>query len=363
MKIALIGQRYNPFLNSKILGGSERVERLYIDNIPKLGYDLSFITSNDSEESSVPTFKISIDSIFKSGLKGAKNLKDRSLEIQKILRRINPDLIIVNDDLYSSLYHVIKEYPSILLIHQPAGSFGLLSIGYAKTYSNVLKNGRQLCVGVSELSNKAWKNFYQDMDVEDYIHNIILEEQEVIESNGDVIKVGRMTGQKNWPKADKWFGKIDKKLICVCPEIKDESEKNIFESLKHSDFCVGLNREEVLEKIKKSSLVCVFGDESFGLSAVEANSFGVSVLLCNNNEFNGVKESCVENGLIKINNFEEFSNFFKNYKEKTLQERKNIAKETQEKYSLSNFQEKFNFLVEKSLNMFNEESRIEDFFV
>lgn len=357
MKIAIIGQRYNPFQNLKSTGGTETVEKNHLKLLGEAGHNVYFITSWDSEEvniMNVKTVKLNSRSLF--GLPGqpkmAQALGARSLGIHDALKFIEPEIVIIHDNMYKHLLYVLDTaIPTYAYMHDVAGVSGLLSISYVNQYIEASRRG-VVVVGVSEASNKAWADFAKKSAKDEtgwkpdtFTYNHVCWMHEVIQAPSAInkaITVGRWAHQKNHKKTIKICEKLGVKLSLYYPDIKDENELKIYnESVPHSrdnlDLIHGVPHDDILKALQNSTFLITCAQESFGLTAVEANQNGIPVVLVSNKKDHPIIEACVTKqcgGLFVYSTKEEAIEHVNDYNKTLLtEERQRISNLTYDMYN------------------------------
>ena len=312
MKIVIVGQRWNPYLKDRVRGGAEKVEANQLILLSKAGHQVHFITNDDSED---PDYEVSVYRVGPSRLTGVKHPgRKRNQAIKNIIVDIEPDVVICHDNDNSSLNRTLTHLqPCVNFVHSHVGmAGGLAALTYIKSLYQMAQEGH-LTVCVSASSRREWqilagksRKFLMENGVpedaiesEDNIftdwfhHAITWDKPEVKPSEKGYITIGRIIPTKRHHVSLSCTD--DVRLFCPPPNHPDQKE--LYEKLvgKYGGGSInatGIPDEELEEEIAVSKALLCFAQESFGLTAVEANIYGVPVILSHRIEDHPIKEAC-----------------------------------------------------------------------
>lgn len=369
MKIAIVGQRYNPYIQNKILGGAEMVEKTHL-KLLSVENDVFFITSANSEDVEFPgveTKRVSQDSVFFSDAE--KDAKRRYQDVRQILETIKPDMIIVHDNLNGKLLAAIDNIsPSLVFMHDVAGVSGLLSISYANTYIKAAE--KHLVVGVSNQSNKDWNTFIQKtalIPVKHEFDTFLLqpvmwkrhELSNVTHKRG--VTVGRLVKQKKHKTTCDVFAASGLPLDFFHMGAKNTDEEELLSKLHYANFHVSIPYTQLMNHLNESMCLAICGEESFGLTAFEANSHGVPVVLLSKKD-HPVQEATVPLGLVKCSSKEEMIDYLRYMEPISMNQRMEIRELMYDKFSETMALARLDVLFKKAKEKFKKESTLDEFF-
>lgn len=384
MKIVIIGQRWSPYLKDKVMGGSQKVEANQLILLGGSGHEVHFLTSTDSEVVELPNVTFHSVGYSRASLQPFDN-KVRNNKIRDLISSINPEVVINHDSDNSGLNNTLNNLkPCVNFVHSHVGMAGGMSaFGYIRTLYKMAIEGHSI-VCVSDSSRREWyqhalKNkkqivggFVPDNALDDestiftdYFHHAVTwEKPQFIEStNKGYITIGRLI-----PTKRHHIGlQSTEDLRLFSPPPINELEEEIYQKLigryngEGKVNSTGIPTEELEREISGSKALLIFAQESFGLTAVEANIQGVPVILSHKIDDHPVKEACApgkEVGSIYVIPYEKSPKnvevFLSEFVPPGLDERVKIAEKTWEYYNPKASTLRLEKLIEKTLNSYNQ---------
>jgi glycosyltransferase involved in cell wall biosynthesis len=298
MRIAVVGQKFNPSNPDFIKGGAERVELDHILMLSRAGHEVHFITSSDSkvQEPIRPHYV----GTSKHALR-KRTGPGRNAAVFQSIRQINPDVILLHDESSPTLNNALSKYdkPSIIFIH--SSSFGGIScFGYYESLWAAAKNGHTV-VCMSETSRVEHADFVRKyteyflkrgiIPLEDLkecaflnavLHPAVLwEKPEVKPITRGFASIGRIDKWKRHHIALR--SADDVSVFAPTPWGGSADGEEVFTKLRkkfgESKFHLDLPHRDIMACLSESKALFVLGEESFSLVAVEANSRGAPVFL------------------------------------------------------------------------------------
>lgn len=362
MKIVNLGQRWNPYLNGKVRGGAEKVEANQNVLLRDAGHEVHFVTNDDSEDAPgvqmhrVGPSRLSLEN-------PPRNFsRVRNDKIREIIAKVDPDVVICHDNDNSSLNRkLIPLAPCVNFVHSHVGmAGGLSSLTYIKSLWEMAQAGHAT-VCVSDSSRREWllharksRKFLEGngipseaIDSEDEIftdwfhHAVTWEKPPVQEATKGYISIGRMVPTKRHQVGLK----ATQDLRIFCPPPGNEEQREVYAKLVKRFGSERINPtgvpDEVLNaEIAASKALLSFAQESFGLTAVEANILGVPVILSHKIEDHPIKEACApsaEFGSLYVvppsRSGAEVADFLASFEGLTLSERQKIQDATWDYYN------------------------------
>lgn len=365
MKIVILGQRWYPFSKTVIRGGGPKVE---LDHLLLLREDneLHHITNLDSEElEGVTTHKVS------NSLSSAKPDKERNSKISKLIESIGPEVILCHDGVNIPLLKALNgiNIPIMCWVHNSIFLAGPTTITEVPIMYDLAKAGHSF-ICVSETSRKEWdnwlgrtgqrnwvrKNNYSEKILQPkfifrtFLHNHIIQDKpEPVEAELGFLTIGRLSKQKRLPVALS----SDPNLKVYCPPADNANsvklQKDLEEKFGEERFVLGTKHPDLMEILRKSKGLLCCSNESFGLVATEANTYGVPVILQNPQTEHAVEEACRPaaelGGFFRVESRgKHLERFLKEFTPPSIEEKKKIIDATWNYY---NFESSKSRLVDK----------------
>jgi len=361
MKIVIVGARWNPYLVGKVRGGAEKVEANQIILLKDAGHEVHFLTNDDSEDPPYPEVKT--HRVGASRHSGKPIFaKERNQIVRDIIKRVEPDVVICHDSDNSSLNRILTPLrPCVNFVHSHVGMAGGISaLSYIGTLYKMAKEGHAtVCVAASsrrewlQLSRKSKKFLIssgipeEDILSEDAIfthwfHHAITWKKPILKpAKKGFITIGRIIPTKRHHIS--LFAADDLRLFCPPPDHPDQKE--LYEKLvkkfgSERINATGVSDEILEEEIATSKALLCFAQESFGLTAVEANIQGIPVILSHKIEDHPIKEACAPSshvgGIVVIPHElgkEGIREFLLSYETPSDEERQKILDETWDYYN------------------------------
>lgn len=381
MKIVLVGQRFNAHDPLVTVGGTEQVEKTHLALLSD--HDVTFITSQDSKDCKLPhvkTVKVSMGCKFGS-LEPWKP-RDRLEEVKKIIQGEKPDLVIVHDDNNNGLNKWLSSQtiPSMVFVHSHLGiAGGISAFGYIESLYHLSKEG-QTVVSVSNASRREWhslikksghilknvpKNFIED---EFSIFNSVLHQPVIFEKpilsptvNRTYTTIGRMIEIKKH-HISLISDVSPNKINLFTPPCKNEDEKQYFEKVKlakgydENNHFVDISHRAIMESLSRSCALLSCAQESFGLTAIEANMYGVPVILHHPIEDHPIMEATSPSHQFGSchrvpwsRDHADYVNFLKNFQPLSVEQREGILEKTWDYYGLPRAKQRFNDLIQECI--------------
>jgi len=305
MKILIIDHNATPYSNELNKGGVETIVKMQLEMLCK-NNQVFLYTSSDSNVCSfknVTTYKSSEDSKLITTNTTLNTNKIRKKELVKLISDNVPDIIINHNQSNNSLVKFLTsiDIPSITYCHNPTAVIGgIAGLGYIETLSEYFNSGG-LVVNVSNTSMDDWITYHKKYGksinpFNIFQHSPVFFEKPIVQKCENyglmatrMFKSKRIHTILNFHKQSN----LDFKLCYIAPRAEDEFE--YFETLQKLDYdnfekYEDLPRDKVIDMISKSSYMVVAGPESLGLSALEANLYGVPVVLYSSSEIHPVVE-------------------------------------------------------------------------
>lgn len=337
MKIAVIGQRWNPQLNDGvILGGGEITERFHAELLGRSGHEVHFITGGDSEDLPFPgvtTHKLVTLSKKVAPAGGPRGNRGRNLEVMNVIPQIDPDVILVEDMDNQSLYKMLLKgsWPATIVVLSPVESLGFFTrLGSAACYRKMVQEGHTVAA-CADVARQNWHTECRKMasrlspqigeDVEELLArnneaflNEVLhlpistnpERPPVQETERGFVMVCRMVPHKRIHWGLKALAGSNHELTLYTTMPGNESSEKYAKSCKraagsHHTIMWGRPHAEIMDAVGKSKALLMFSDESFGIIGVEANLRGVPVILGHPHDVHPTVEACAPgNGLTRV---------------------------------------------------------------
>lgn len=313
MKIAIIDQKVTPYKHGVVQGGVQSIiaNQLKLLNYENVCHEIIFLTSANSDDCTYPgvkTVKLSVNSKYFSELEGRKYNIKRNNDIKNYLDNFAPDIIINHDQSNNSVVNMLSwlDYPSITYMHNTpeviGGIAGLSYIDVMAKYAE--KNKLNVCVSSASMSD--WRNYFYkyDHDKRDpslyfntYHHcPVNFDDIQVNNAKDYVLMISRISEDKRIHSAIELCKKAGKRFLLVHTSPRNDSEKEYFKKIEgmlseNERFC-DLPRDEVLGLLSEAQYLIVAGPESFGIVGLEANLYGVPVILYNSKENHAILEAC-----------------------------------------------------------------------
>ncbi len=329
MKIVIVGQRWNPSLSGKIMGGAENIERSQVKLMSSYGHAVHFITSSDSDEvglENTVTYRIIPSKGSAEGeALGKRYNAIRNPQIVTIVRNVEPDVVLIHDDSNPSLYNLIanelSDYPTAAIVHScPAISGGIGIISFVESMRTLCASGGTVAA-VSLFSKLDWEfqasklakwlSAYSVVDntyLNDHIHCVIYDQKPVAQLDGGFgFMATRVVKAKKIYQAAKYHKEagIPFKLCGIVTD--DEEQKDYLQKIltvvKENDVLVNNPRLNVTNLFSRARFVSVLGSESFSIMAVEGNMYGAKVLIFNESPNHAAMEACTVAGS-KVQSYE-----------------------------------------------------------
>jgi len=356
MKIAIIGQRWNPNYILKFRGGGEKVESDHVKLLSEKGHEVHFLTNDDSEERKTPV-KTHFVGPSKFSLNGGRMSGKRSSIVVRKIMEINPDIVLIHDNDNSTLnIKLSKVMPCVAFVHSCVEIVGGISVlNYLHSLYELAKNG-SFVVCVSEHSRKSWECFLlknkdylqKNFGVEEkyfnpgevfkhVLHNPILwEKPKPQETNNGYISIGRLIKIKNHHIGLE--NTEDITLYCPSPWKGSKESEQLYKKLseKYSDKIVlDSPHSKLMQNLSQSKALLSFSTESFGMTAFEANSQGIPVILFHKDTPHAIEEACAPGleigGLVRVSyskDAKELREFLRGYKGLTMENRIQLIEKT-----------------------------------
>lgn len=305
MKIAVIGYSKEPYYRVQVVGGMQLVERNQLRLLSQFGHQVHHITNSDSElADGVIQYKTVPSKFGGQDTLGVKRTRTRNEMVRALLENIQPDVVISHDDPNNGLLKVLIEVgiPSITFIHSDvAQSGGPGIINYMKEINEYAHSGH-IPVCVSTFSANNWAEQFKKSGK--WLGNangkwvfryhcwpaILWEQPPLYPTVNEFVQVGRPDKFKNLH----WAQDAVKNLRTFTTKPKNEAEGVIWAKL-HGDVQTGAPRQELLSYVAQSKALIFSGMESFGLGCVEANSYGVPVIIVTKKDRHSGIEACAGN--------------------------------------------------------------------
>lgn len=299
-KLLIIGQRYNPQSNSKIHGGLENVERNHVRLLSE-NFDVYFTTPNNSEE--LPwgtTIKSPYNSKFSNTHFSTRKHNDF---LKNVIATISPDIIINHDDYNSGINNYLSKIniPSISFVHTNVNIVGGMPlISMINSYYDLGHSGGIVC-SVSDKSNKDYLKFakksskhiknYDEHSTrifKQFIHPVVAWNVPSFSTTTSdyYVSMGRLIRERKFHEMISIFLKNKSKLVLMFPAPKNEEQRDYLQELEtlkaghdNIEFVIDADHGNVMEILRTSKGNIIMVDESFGISAYEANLYGIPVIL------------------------------------------------------------------------------------
>jgi hypothetical protein len=373
MRIAVVGQRDNPYRQNQVFGGVDTVEKNQVALFAHFSNDVHFITSLNSDALNVAasTHKVSQPSKFNP--ESEVDTRVRNSDIRRILVSIKPDLIVVHDSMTRGLARAIEGIaPTICYMHDVAGIFGLASINYVNEYIDLLDT----CVvtGVSKNSNEEWNRFIDQTSlvedkrhITDYHLTPIFWDYPSIAPlpysvNDRMVGIGRLVEQKNFFRSVYVMKESKKDFHIFFPGIRDLGEQVLYDDLALENLFLhqGRPHSEIMDFLMNSAGLLVTGKESFGLTAFEANCRGVPVFLYTRGD-HAVQEATCAYGLFQYSDRNEMRESMKLFRPLSYDHRVDIQKAMYDKFNALESYGRFLQLATKAKSIFESRNTLESF--
>ncbi len=370
MKIVIIDQKATPYSEKLIMGGVQSIIKCQLRLLKN--DEVLFITSNNSEISSyenVTTKKVSVDSKYVSDLSGIKYNKKRNADILKYIHQFYPDIIINHDQSNNSVVKMLGDldYPSITYMHNcPEVIGGIAGLSYVDTLVEyAIKN--KLIVNVSDFSKKEWIKYFSKCkkDGELYLnttHHALVNYDNIVPTKPEnyILMISRISKDKRIHSAIELCKKANKKIILIHTSPRDEKEQEYFNLIEkeldiENRYC-DISREQTLDILSKAEYVIVAGPEGMPLVPIEANLYGVPVIIYNSKTEHAAKEACSfgeEYGsyIHLSTNKSECIEILKNIKSVDIDQKNSISKITVEYFSEETSYKRLMSVIEKSIKI------------
>lgn len=324
LKAIVLGQRWNPHLTNKILGGAELIEDVQLRLLSENGHEVHFITNSNSDDNKYPgvvTHKTTPSKFSDEGIQLGKQLNSvRNAMITKIVAQVKPDIVLVHDDINPSIQNLfankIDDVPVAFFVHAPpsrAGGIGIIS--YIDSMQHVVgSNGT-----IAAVSKTGWKEWNEQIvksakyletsptetsHVNDFLHTPSYWDKPKVSKNiGYGFMATRLVPEKKALVAAKYhkLAGMDFQLCVVKPndETTEAYGKKVQE-LVGDNMHVDMPRYFVLDRFAHCDHIPVFGPESFPLMPIEGNLYGAQVWVINKNSGHPAIEACkVANSSVK----------------------------------------------------------------
>jgi len=341
MRIAVVGQRWNPNYLDKYRGGGEKIESDHVRLLSEAGHEVHFLTNDDSEArpGNVVTHFVGAS---KFSLKGGRMPGKRSNIVRDRVLAIDPDVVLIHDNDNPTLNTKLAyQKPCVAIVHSSVAiAGGISTFNYLASLWLLASRGHSvLCV--SETSRKEWEAYIQknkeyilreeilpeealepNAVFTGYLHNPVVWEKPVLrETTNGYCTLGRLIRQKRHHVG---LGATDDlTLYCPMPYTGNPESAKILDKLekKFGEHRIrkGVPYARLMGIVAESKALLSFSIESFGLTGMEANSFGVPVILQHPTKEHALEEACApskEHGsLVRVTeeNLQEFLRDFKPY--------------------------------------------------
>jgi len=366
-KVIVVGHRHLHCIKERITGGGgETFER---DLLKHLGgcsdFDVTWVTqdSEDLDIQGVHQFNIPIpNSMGMTKGERAAITRRRNRFLLEYLTEFGADFIFNNDDSNVGVCRIILSLgvPSVTLHHAPWLESGFRNLmGILPMYRDLVQKGHGVCT-VSKANRDKYNEdllkkgaifapFLEglkenpDMYINEYIHPFTAWEKPVAQpSNGRFCLLTRMTDGKNFNFIVDVAGGGEFPIYWFSPtpiQLRDIAIKEkVLKTFPANNIIWDLPYGELMEEVGKAEAILVTGYESFSISAAEANSNGVPVILVTDEAGHPCLESCsagadlgsVAEVLFKSNEerVEKLESLFRGWKPKSLSEREAILEAT-----------------------------------
>jgi hypothetical protein len=234
--------------------------------------------------------------------------------IREVLLKENPDVTILHDNDNSALNkRLVPLQPCVNFVHSHVGmAGGMAALVYILTLHQMAQQGHAV-VCVSNASRREWLGLARKsqkwllgnglpaeaLETDDAIfnewfhHAITWEKPELKSVTKGYITIGRMIPTKR----HRIGLQATENLRIFCPPPGNDEQKTVYAKLV-AKFggerinATGVPDAELEAEISCSKALLVFAQESFGLTAVEANIHGVPVILSHRIDDHPIKEAC-----------------------------------------------------------------------
>jgi hypothetical protein len=354
MRILLIDHNATPFSNIKNKGGIETIVSMQLRLFSLFEeYDVLFYTSNDSEVYSNPK-TTTILSSEKSKLNNTNKMLDvnkvRKKELTEIVNKHKPDIILNHNQSNNVIVKFLTEIetPSITYCHNPSLVIGgIAGLSYIETLSNYYKSGG-LVVNVGETSMKDWQTYYTKYGEDVCPFNtfqhlpVFFEQPKIQKSEKYGIMATRISKYKRIHTILEFHKRVNKDFTLCYIAPRNEDEKEYFDVIEKSSYdkykkFQDLPRNEVLDNIAKAEYLVVAGPEAFPVSPIEANLYGVPVVLFSSSDNHPVIEigkiSNLPYAVKRFYTMSKSTDFFNNIEETTFEQRVELSNRIYEYFS------------------------------
>jgi glycosyltransferase involved in cell wall biosynthesis len=301
---------------------------------------------------------------------------------QEAIEKYQPDMILLNDiDALFFQPQIKRNIPTISIIHEPI----LRDIRYLQMFDTLLnftESGGHLYF-VSELQFKHFQENIKRVtgkdltDIKGYINSSFSTGNETpsTEILYDAVTVGRNDPSKNPFLLHKKLHTTKLKTCVLTSEElvtkKEEYTKyyNVNSKWSEPNFTFkGLNHDDTMEIVSKSTcFVSTFPNESFGITVLEALSYGTPVILLTDKSGNHASE-CIPASpehyrkVHKTIEPFELAKIVENFSKLTYEDRLKISNMTKEKHNKNKYLQQFEFMFAERLRDNSEKTGLELFF-
>lgn len=284
--------------------------------------------------------------------------------IQEIISQ-NPDIVIMNgyrgnksffnnsaiQNLNIPVMHIDHYF-----VHFPGHSYKLEKLHRARHSIFTVSPGHKHFI-----ENECKRMDNKNISLDGYIFPEYAHKTSVVEAEYDFSTIGRMCPDKNPLLLAKYcFNTNYSYKIFSNMEFPNYFEKNK-KYLNEKFLNLDLNHDDIIQEMKKSSVFFSTWDkETFGITALEALSSGVPVILNTNKKLHHASE-CIPsspNYIRKIMKGDK-NNFFESFNDLKHINRFEIAESTQEKHSLQNWKRMISNAIDYTIEKFNKKSLLE----
>ena len=233
-------------------------------------------------------------------------IKDNTTKIKNFAKDINANIIISNwhQASFSGAKMLDSEVPIMFINH---GHCGLVSI--LSTMKNLNKHNHS-CYMVSKSQHEWYRSMAKRLDTDDvivdgYINSSYVKgsKPEIMDIEYDCCTIGRCDPIEKKPFILKnWLCDTEFKTILMTNKPNDDKELNYLNKNSHWDGVLfGLNHKDVMKTLSKSmTYFSTCSMEAWGITALEALSHGVPIILNSKNFKHASTDICSDKSHYKL---------------------------------------------------------------